>query len=89
MRIGIELELDDTVLSVTHDTRIVQSMSSDRSVLAARLLATAAGRLLATIGVGSDVPMSELVAGFNETIWRTTRCSPPTSDHTCDGVGCC
>lgn len=89
MRIGIELELDDAVLSVTQEARVVPSMSSDRSVVAAGLLATAVGKLLAAIGAGSDVPMLTLVAGFNDAVWRSTQCSPPTSDHTCDRVGCC
>lgn len=93
MRVQVEFELDDTVLSVIQEERLVQSMTAGRpagrSVAAARTVGTAVGKMLAALGAGSDVPMVVLVAEFHEAVVRSARCAPPAQGHTCDGVGCC
>lgn len=89
MRVSAEVEFDDTTLSVSREERVVCAMSAGRIVAAARTMGAVAGRMLAALAAGSDVPPMALMAEFNEAVVRAARCAAPTPGHTCDGVGCC
>lgn len=89
MLVRVEVEFDDTELSVKQEERLMCAMPSGRSGVAVRTLGTAVGKMLAALGAGSDTPPAVLVSEFQDAVVRAARSAAPTPDHTCDGVGCC
>lgn len=86
MLVRIEVEFDDTVLSVTQEDRLlaVPSGLSGRSGIAVRSMGIAVGKMIAALSAGSDTTPAVLLDEFHEAVVRSALTS-----HTCDGVGCC
>ena len=88
MLVRLEVEFDDTVLSVTREDRLVCA-SSNRSGGAVLCLGRAVGQIIATLGAGSSTPLDVMIEDFHEAVLRSARPAAPDTPHTCDGVACC
>lgn len=87
--VKVEVELDDAVLSVIQEDRLVYDVPSGRSGAAVQTLGTAVGKMIAALGADSDTPSSVLMVEFHKAVVRSARSATPAPGHTCDGVGCC
>lgn len=71
MRIRIEVETEGQVFSIEQDNRLAGYSSV--GPVGIGMFAECVGRMLATMSVGSDVPMDVIVASFTKTITLTAR----------------
>lgn len=89
MLVRVEVEFDDTVMSIVQQDVLSYSSSDVCSGAAVLAMGRCAGRMIAALGAGSRTSTEVLVEEFHEAVLRASRSTAPSSTHTCDGVACC
>lgn len=77
LRVLVEVDFDDTELSVSQEIPLVHASSSHSSRIAVRTMGTAVGKMLVALGAGSNTPPEVLMAGFYDAVVRASRIAVP------------
>jgi hypothetical protein len=89
MLVRIEVEFDDTVMSIVQQDALSYSSSDVCSGAAVLAMARCVGRMIAALGAGGRTSTEVMVEEFHEAVLRSSRSAASGSAHICDGVGCC